>query len=117
MEAAVRRVPASLLIVLDQFEEFVILGKPEQQQVFATLLTDLQALPIKGLSLLLVLHSDYQTFLEDIGLPSLRYSENFYQVGRFTIVAASAFLARSGLKLQPAAVDRLLTAPAELAET
>jgi hypothetical protein len=38
--------------VLDQFEEFVILGKPEQQQLFATLLTDLRAFPIKGLSLL-----------------------------------------------------------------
>jgi internalin A len=114
IEAAARRAGSGLLLVLDQFEEFVIVGKPEQQQDFATLLIDLETKPVKGFSLLLVLRSDYQTFLEDIGLPSLRHGENFYQVGRFTIAASGDFLARSGLELQPTAIDRLLTSAAEL---
>jgi Leucine-rich repeat (LRR) protein len=117
VEAAVRRAGAGLLLVLDQFEEFVILGKPEQKQEFAGLLADLRAISTKRLSLLLVLRSDYQTFLEDIGLPSLRHGENFYQVGRFAIAAARDFLERSGLELQPTAIDRLLDSAAELDET
>jgi len=42
-----------LLIVLDQFEEFVILADPERQKAFAALVADLHATPIKGLRLLL----------------------------------------------------------------
>ena len=89
IEGAARRAGAGLLLVLDQFEEFVSLGKPEQQQKFAGLLCGLRATPVHGLCLLLVLRSDYQTFLDDMGLPPLRYGENFYQVGRFTIAAAT----------------------------
>jgi hypothetical protein len=29
--------------------------------------------------------------LDDVGLPSLRHGDNFYQVGRFTIAAATGF--------------------------
>jgi hypothetical protein len=50
-------------------------------------------------------------------LPSLRHGDNFYQVGRFTIAAATDFMARSGLKLHPDTLDRLLTSAAELDET
>jgi hypothetical protein len=117
IEAAARRADARLLLVLDQFEEFVILGKPQEQQALAALLTDLQSAPVEGLSLLLVLRSDYQIFLEDIGLPLLQYGENLYQVGRFPFVVAGDFLSRSGLELQPAAIDRLLASAAELDET
>jgi hypothetical protein len=117
IEAAARRANAQLLLVLDQFEEFVILGKSPEQQAFAALLGDLQSNPVKGLRLLLVLRSDYQIFLEDIGLPLLRYGENLYQLGRFTFAAARDFLARSGLELRQSAMDRLLKSAAELDET
>ncbi len=117
IEAAVRRAGTRLLLVLDQFEEFLILGGAGEKQAFAQLLTELAATPLKGLSLMLVLRSDYQTFLEDNGLPQLRYGENFYQVGRFVFAAASDFMAHSGLELQPSAIDRLLTSAAELDET
>jgi hypothetical protein len=40
-----------------------------------------------------------------------------YQVARFTFAAASDFMARSGLQLQPSAIDRLLASAAELDET
>src|SRR5207302_2241654 len=117
IEAAARRAGAHLLLVLDQFEEFLILGQPDEKQAFAELLTDLAATRVKGFSLLLVLRSDYQILLEDNGLPPLRFGENFYQIGRFVFAAASDFMARSGLELQPSAIDRLLTSAAELDET
>ena len=69
-EAASKRAGGGLLLVLDQFEEFVILAGPERQKAFAGLLADMHVTPIKGLKLLLVLRSDYQTAMD--GLPLLR---------------------------------------------
>jgi hypothetical protein len=117
IEAAARLADTGLLLVIDQFEEFIILGQPEQQQRFVSLLRRLQESPVKGLCLLLVMRSDYQTFLEDIELPPLRQGENLYQIPRFTIPASADFLARSGLKLRPDAIGALLTSAAELDET
>jgi hypothetical protein len=115
IEAAAKRAGARLLLVLDQFEEFVILGKLEQQHDFADLLARLSA-SVNGVKLLLVLRSDYQTFLEEIGLPPPVYGKNFYQVARFTLVAAAEFLKHSRLNLRPDARDRLLASAAELDE-
>src|ERR1700730_11926427 len=117
LAAAARAAGTRLLLVLDQFEEFLILGQREPQQKFVALIANLQTAPIQPLSLLLVLRSDYQTLLDDVGLPSLRHGDNFYQVGRFTIAAATGFMARSGLKLHPGTLDRLLTSATELDET
>jgi Sulfatase-modifying factor enzyme 1 len=117
VEGAAKQAPGRLLIVLDQFEEFVILGKPEQQQNFAAFVADLKSHPVKGLALLLVMRSEYQVPLEEIGLPLLRSGENLFQVGRFIFPAASAFIKGSGLDLQADAIDRLLTSAAELDET
>jgi Leucine-rich repeat (LRR) protein len=117
IEAAAQTAGAGLLLVLDQFEECVLQGKQDQHQEFAGLLDELRRTPVQGLRLLLVLRSDYQTFLEDMGLPPLRYGENLYQVGRFTVAAANAFMVQSGLNLQPDALDRLLTSASELDET
>jgi hypothetical protein len=111
IEAAVKRAGAKLLLVLDQFEEFVILGKPEQQHEFADLLARLKSASVNGVKLLLVLRSDYQTFLDEIGLPPPRLGENFYQVARFTLAAAAAFLEQSNLNLQPDARDRCSPLP------
>jgi len=117
VEDAAKQAPDRLLIVLDQFEEFVILGKPEQQQKFAAFVAELKSRPVKGLALLLVMRSEYQVPLEEIGLPLLRSGENLFQVGRFIFPAASAFIKGSGLDLQADAIDRLLTSAAELDET
>jgi hypothetical protein len=117
LATAARAAGAPLLLVLDQFEEFLILGPRVQQQKFVALITDLQNAPISGLGLLLVLRSDYQTLLDDGGFPPLRHGENFYQVGRFTMAAATCFMVRSGLDLHPEMRDRLLTSAAELDET
>jgi Leucine Rich repeats (2 copies) len=117
IEAAAGKAEKHLLLVLDQFEEFVILAKPEQREAFKALVVELQSRQVKGLSLLLVLRSDYQTFLEEIVLPPLRHGGNFFQVGRFTLSAGSDFMRHSQLDLQPDALDRLMTSAAELDET
>jgi len=106
-----------LLITLDQFEEFVILAEPEAQQEFAAFVADLQSRPIKGVVLLLVLRSDYQMLLEDIGLPLLRSKLNLFQLARFQLSAANEFMKRSGLELQPDTLDRLLTSATKLDDT
>ena len=51
VEDAAKQAQDRLLIVLDQFEEFVILGKPEQQQEFAAFVAELKSRPVKGLAL------------------------------------------------------------------
>ncbi len=114
VEATARRADGRLLLVLDQFEECVILAAAEAKNAFAALLADLQAGPVQGLRLLLVLHSDYQTALEEIGLPPLRQRENWYQIGRFTLSASRGFMERSGLGLQQDALERILAGAAEL---
>lgn len=114
LETAVDRADGRLLVVLDQFEEFLILGTPEAHRAFAALLADLQAQPVDGLRFLLVLRSDYQTMLDDIGLPALRQGENWCQVGRFIVAASRGFMERSGLGLQGETLDRILASAAEL---
>jgi hypothetical protein len=117
VEDPAKHATVRLLIVLDQFEEFVILAKPEQQQKFAAFVAELSSRPVKSLALLFVMRSEYQVPLEETGLPMLRNGENLFQVGRFTFPAAGAFIKRSGLDLQPDAIDQLLTSAAELDET
>jgi hypothetical protein len=86
LEALARRADEKLLLVLDQFEEFVILAGSEPQQAFTAVIEDLRLKPIKikGLKLLLVLRSDYKTAIDELGLPLLRQGENWQEVGRFT---------------------------------
>jgi Leucine Rich repeats (2 copies) len=117
VDEAVKRAADRLLIVLDQFEEFVIVAEPERQREFAAFVDELQTRPVKGLTLLLVLRSDYQMLLEEIGLPLLRSGENLLQVARFQLSAANTFMKQSGLDLQPEALDHLLTSAAELDDT
>ena len=114
LEAVARRIEGGLLVVLDQFEEFVVFAGSERQKAFAALIDDLRTRPIKGLRLLLVLRSDYKTAIDALGLPLLRQGENWQEVGRFTIAAGTKFMARSGLALRQDGLDGLATSAAEL---
>jgi hypothetical protein len=114
LEILARRADEKLLLVLDQFEEFVILAGSERQKAFTALIDELRLRPIKGLKFLLVLRSDYTSALDDLGLPSQRKGENWQEVGRFTTAAANKFMARSGLALEPSALDRPATSASEL---
>jgi hypothetical protein len=114
LEALAKRADEKVLLVLDQFEEFFILAGSERQKAFTAFLDDLRAKPIKGLKLLLVLRSDYKTAIDELGLPLLRQGENWQELGRFTIAAGAKFMTRSGLALQPHALDRIATSASEL---
>jgi hypothetical protein len=65
-----------LLLVVDQFEEFLILHTEEERHAFAALLDDLVKNPIDGLRILLVFRSDYQPLVFKLGLPPLVAGEN-----------------------------------------
>ena len=109
-----RRAPSGLVIVLDQFEEFAILGQAEAREAFAALLADLHARPVGGLRLLLAFRSDYKPAMQEFGLPPMREHENWEEIGAFTPRAATEFLQGSQLALAPAALDPLLDSAAKL---
>ena len=117
IEAGARRCQDRLLIVLDQFEEFLILGAPEPQRTLAATIADLSEHPIRGVKILLVVRSDYQTVLDEVGLPRLMQGENFFQVGRFREEAARRFFKSSKLDLKDGPLVELLKSAAELDDT
>jgi hypothetical protein len=88
-----------LLVVFDQFEEFVILHGETQRQAFEQLLASLIEKPIDGLTLLLVLRTDYIGILESLGMPKLVQDTNWKEVPPFTEQAARGFLRGSGLNI------------------
>ncbi|MFM8443745.1 MAG: SUMF1/EgtB/PvdO family nonheme iron enzyme [Methylococcus sp.] len=107
-----------LLLVLDQFEEFLILAPPEAKQRFAALVAELAARPNPNLRLLLVLRNDYEDRLmkPDLRLPLPDWSHNFHPLGRFDFAAAHGFLTDPRSPLRAAGVDleRLLESAARL---
>lgn len=117
VETAVRRCDNQLLIVLDHFEEFLVLGTAERQSFLDAMLDELNKNPIDGLKILLVVRSDYQTLLEETGLPRLLQGENFFQIGRFSEEAARTFFSRSKLNLKEDLLNRLLKSAAVLDDT
>src|SRR5947209_2304366 len=81
------------------FEEFVILHEETQRQAFEQLLASLVENPIGGLTLLIVLRSDYVEVLEKLALPKLVQDTNWKAVPPFTEPAARGFLRGSGLNI------------------
>ena len=117
IEAAAKRSGYRLLLVLDQFEEFIIIPKPEVQAAFAALLDGLRRDPVKGVTVLLVLRREYEPNLVDAGLPEAQAGINRYEVGRFTHKAAAVFMQKAGLGLQPDAQEQLLSSAAKMDNT
>lgn len=111
LDAVLARVERGLVLVLDQFEEFIILGEPKQKERFAAFIGSLKQ---GKLRLLLVLRSDYQAALDDLDLPRLGQNENWRQLGRFTLAAATAFMDKSNLNLPEESLQRLLQSASEL---
>jgi hypothetical protein len=78
-EAAASTHAAPLLLVIDQFEEFLILHDETGRAAFASLLSDLAKRPIDGL----VFRSDYGALVFKLGLPPLSSGENWYQIAPY----------------------------------
>ncbi|MBB5511271.1 nSTAND1 domain-containing NTPase [Paraburkholderia atlantica] len=107
LEKAVKRVaPRKLLLVLDQFEEFLVLAHKEQKKAFTAVLTDLAAKPVPNLQLLMILREDYGGQLEDLGLP--RKEADGMIVPKFYESDAIAFLKASELVINDQLKDDIL---------
>jgi hypothetical protein len=59
-EASAKRHSGPVLLVIDQFEEFLILNDPKDRAEFTAALIDLTKNPVEGFRLLIVFRSDYQ---------------------------------------------------------
>jgi hypothetical protein len=81
-----------LLIVIDQFEEFLILEAEEERRAFAGLLARLAAEPIPGVKLLLVFREDYRALLFKQELPAYEPGRSAFELASFTRREAEAFL-------------------------
>lgn len=88
-----------LLVVFDQFEEFLILHGDEERADLEQLLESICRESIPGVTILIVLRSDYLPELSQVGLPPLDQDSNWRQIGLFTLRASRSFLKESGLKL------------------
>ncbi len=100
-------------MVVDQFEEFVILQDRERQQRFRQLLSSLRVQPIRGVSFLLALRSDYIGLTEQLALPPRMQGINWKELPPFTESAARDFIQGSGLNVRD---DLLADALREAAE-
>lgn len=111
---------ARLVLVFDQFEEFVILdptggGKPRAAEMRA-FLHCLQRQAPDGFTLLLALRSDYKTFLEQLGVPPLQQGTNWQEVSAFRQSDAAEFLSmpESGFQMPAERLQYVLTEAAAL---
>jgi hypothetical protein len=105
--SAIRKSDAPLLLVIDQFEEFLILHSDDERAAFTALLGDLTRNPIDGLRILLVFRSDYRPLVFKLDLPPLIAEENWQEVAPYDRGEATAFLQSGGRVLSPQAIDAL----------
>jgi hypothetical protein len=106
-EATARTHAAPLLLVIDQFEEFLILHDETARAALALLLSDLSKRPIDGLKLLLVFRSDYQPLVFKLDLPPLVSGESWRQLAPYDRSKATSMLQGGGRELSPSALDTL----------
>ena len=98
LEKAAKKVaPRKLLLVLDQFEEFLILARGEQRDAFIAVLTSLATSAVPNLQLLMILREDYRGQLESLALPV--QERDMMTVPKFYESDAIAFLKASELEI------------------
>jgi hypothetical protein len=118
LEKACQKIaPQKLLIVLDQFEEFLILHEQEQRLAFTALLQKLVEKPLPNLTLLTIFRSDYIGMIAELQLPLLKQKENWQEVLPFTEAAARKFVKASGLELDDSLLEAILRELSELEDT
>ena len=96
-----------LLIVIDQFEEFLILNDTSDRQQLADILRRLDDSPLQGIRLLLVFRSDYRGLLFKLKLPRFLPMENAFELAPFRRDEAQGFLERGGLDMEDTGFDAL----------
>jgi hypothetical protein len=106
-----------ILIVFDQFEEFLILNQGHSRDSFLEFLKSQAAIPPTKASILLVFRSDYDGFIQKLRLPLPSTGINYQRVSVFTEVAARDFLLGSGLRFDPKLQADVLREAAEVEGT
>ena len=96
-----------LLIVIDQFEEFLILNDAADGQPLADILRGLADAPLEGVRLLLVFRSDYREMLFKLELPRFLSMENAFELAPFRREEAQGFLERGGLSMSETGFNAL----------
>ena len=106
---AERGLATGVLLVVDQFEEFLILEDEPQRAAFAGLLRHFAETPVPGVKLLLVFREDYRALLFKQRLPDFIPGRTGFELAPFTRAEAQRFL-EGGPKLMDAAgYDALFT--------
>ncbi|MGF1464057.1 MAG: ATP-binding protein [Maricaulaceae bacterium] len=95
------------LLVLDQFEEFLILHDEAERGGLAALLQDLHDSPRRGFKLLCVFRTDYRALLYKGGLPPAQDGETSVELAPFNRRAAQAFLSQGLPDYTAAGFDKL----------
>jgi len=114
-KAADRLGKRRLLIIFDQFEEFLILHERERASLQATqeFLSSLGKKPIDGMTVLIVMRSDYvgllHDFIKSTALPAMNDYSNWKTISAFRERDARAFLEKSGLDIEPQLMDEVFT--------
>jgi len=100
---------APLLVIIDQFEEFLILNDDDARAPLIDLLSSLEARPLAGVRVLCVCRSDYRELLFKLDLPPYIPAANSFELAPFTRTEAEGFLRRGGRVLSADAYDALFT--------
>ncbi len=106
-EARVKAELSPLLLVIDQFEESLILNDSSAQKPLLDLLQTLEKEPLPGLRLLCVFRSDYRELLFKLGLPGYVPGGNAFELAPFLREEAEDFLRRGGKILSVEGYDAL----------
>lgn len=103
-----------ILIVVDQFEEFLILKDRDRQRVLQQFLSDI---PISGLTVLLVFRPEYEGLIQDQAWPKLQLDTNRRVISPFSENAAQEFMRKSGLVVDPHIMRAVFREAAEIEQT
>jgi hypothetical protein len=108
-----------LLLVFDQFEEFVILQNDTAHQALQVFLTELDSALPANLSFLAVVRTDYMGKLSELTLPErFEFKQSaWFDVSPFSLADARQFLQDSGLNLNAQLCEKVLAEAAELEES
>ena len=108
-----------LLVVFDQFEEFVILegrAASEAGRRFLTRVQELRERSPPGVHLLFVVRSDYLNAIVELGIEELASGQSWQEIDPFKRRAARAFLENSPLRPSAELLERLLDGAEALEE-
>ena len=100
-----------LLIVFDQFEEFIILegrAASEAGRRFLARVQELRGRSPPGVHLLFVVRSDYLNAVFELGIEELAFGQSCQEIDPFKRRAARAFLENSPLRPSAELLERLL---------